>query len=102
MSEWLWWEQPIFRFRKFVGAPFSAHEPLTAQIAIREILVQRELWFMPQEGVAKDSVRGVPGSRFVDESDGWIFPAWRCQSCNKVLIVGEFSDLRHECMSGQG
>jgi hypothetical protein len=97
MSEWRWWEQPILRFRKFVGASFSAHEPLMPQIEMREILMKRELWFAPQEK-ERNSVSGIPGARWIGESDGWIFPAWRCQSCNKVLIVGAFSDLKHECM----
>jgi hypothetical protein len=101
VSAWRWWEEPMLRFRKVVGTAISTDDPLLINhaVEVREILVKRELWFNPQEGVVKNSVRGVPGAHFVGESDGFIFPVWRCQSCNKVLIVGEFSDLRHECMT---
>jgi hypothetical protein len=99
---WNWWEQPYLRFAKFVGHPFCAYEPLTPQIAMREIVLKRETWCMPPDYNEKTGeieklryVRGIPGT--VQHGVSWFFPVWRCESCKRVLIAGHFSDLRHEC-----
>src|SRR6267142_1450803 len=100
--EWNWWEQPYVRLPKFIGFSFSVTEPPMEMVTVREILFRREPWVVPPiynprtgEVEKLTHVYGVPGTR--QHGLSWVFPAWRCQSCKTVFIVGDFDGLRHGC-----
>jgi len=100
MTEWNWWNQPYIRLPKIVRQ--WAGEGLLSTVEVQIVDFQREKWWMspiynPKTGEVEKltHISGVPGTE--QHGLSWIFPAWRCQKCKVVFIVGDFHDLRHEC-----
>lgn len=115
--EYEFWREPLLRFPVFQSSVALWDPNFIMESTSVEVLTMKRLtWANLHE------VIGVPGTEIrlwrrvrskqeiqanplldpiadiFEDVPMWLVPAFRCEKCNLVFIVGRFTDLWHDCM----